>query len=69
MSIFCAKKKINFEQILPLTFHVSGEESELTALLEKEASLLKESSRLMWILKPGERTNRGSGIFIFKKIS
>ncbi len=50
---------------IPLTFHVSGTDDEQFAkFLEYSANLPKKKS--LWIVKPGEFTNRGNGITVHR---
>lgn len=68
MREYCEKSKQNCFDIVPLTFHVEGGKEEFEAIHEKEKEMNHEGIKTMWIVKPGERSNRGCGINIFRKV-
>ena len=50
---------------MPLTFHIEKINSKVFRMFEKMA---KENKKILWIVKPGENTNRGQGIFVSDSI-
>jgi hypothetical protein len=64
-------KQFYFEQgedvfeYLPLTFHIDNQSSELSSFL----ATAQKMPHQIWILKPGENSNRGSGIIVTNKIN
>lgn len=57
---FYNKKSVNPHQNIPKTYH-------LTCFNWQEVIKEVRAEENKWILKPGEFTNRGKGISIFKK--
>lgn len=54
-----------FECAIPLTFHIKSGQNDPEYIKFKEVYNKFESSKVnqnVWIIKPGENTNRGSGI-------
>ena len=51
--------------IIPLTFFVTGPDSRSFELFAEKA---KESRNAIWVVKPGENSNRGNGIFVSKSV-
>ena len=49
-----------FEIAIPLTFHIENDDCEL----QKH----RQTSKGVWIIKPGENTNRGCGIQVSDNI-
>lgn len=67
MSHYYTSEGKNVFDYLPLTFHVQelGDEAwQKFALKYKELETVKENN--IWILKPGENSNRGKGITVHK---
>ncbi|CAG9322135.1 unnamed protein product [Blepharisma stoltei] len=59
----------NVFDYLPLTFHlVNGENDEIFTEFSQCFEEFKEKSQNLWILKPGENTNRGNGICVCNSI-
>ena len=50
---------------MPLTFHVEKINSKAYKQFEKMA---KQEKKSLWIVKPGENSNRGQGIFVSDSI-
>lgn len=56
-------------RVLPLTFFVRGEEdAEMKKLEAKHEEMEREDGKPVWIVKPGENTNRGTGIALCKSL-
>ncbi len=53
---------------MPVTFHVGGESSERPRFLESFNQFQSVSGQHVWIVKPGENTNRGNGINVCKTL-
>lgn len=58
-------KKQNAFEYIPLTFHIEKINSAAFKQFEKKA---KEEKKSLWIVKPGENSNRGQGIFVSDSI-
>lgn len=55
--------------VLPLTFFVKGgEDEEMRRMEEKHAEMEREGGKPVWIVKPGENTNRGTGIALCRTV-
>lgn len=54
----------NVFDYLPLTFHIDNKGGEFSQFLQNAQELPSQ----LWIVKPGENTNRGTGIFITNKL-
>lgn len=61
----------NVFDVLPLTFHITKgvEDSKFTDFLEtykkfQEDKKIDKELKNIWIMKPGENTNRGNGISV-----
>lgn len=53
---------------IPLTFHVSNtDDPEFASFIEHASKLPKKKN--VWIVKPGENTNRGNGITVHKGVA
>jgi hypothetical protein len=48
-----------------MTFHIESTESKQFKNFAKTA---KKSKNALWIVKPGENSNRGNGIFVEKDL-
>ena len=57
---YCKEKNLLIFEYIPITFHVLTPEDSQLALAEKNFNQIGG----LWIVKPGEDTNRGSGIVI-----
>lgn len=61
----------NYNDYMPLTFHITGGQEDdeylnfVTAYQEKK----KSAGSTIWIVKPGEMSNRGNGITVCDKLS
>lgn len=53
---YCQAEKINEQEIIPRTYHIDSAKDTLPSKVGTDASL--------WLVKPGEDTNRGTGITI-----
>lgn len=55
---------------LPMTFHITSglEDKEYLKFLNEYYKKSKEENNTMWIVKPGEMSNRGCGIQVCKDI-
>jgi hypothetical protein len=53
-----------FEVAIPLTFHIKSQSDPEYAKFEQTYNQLQKdkTNQNIWIIKPGENTNRGSGI-------
>ena len=53
--------------VIPLTFHIKdgGSDEEFSRFVEVYREMEREKGRNIWIIKPGENTNRGTGIAVF----
>jgi hypothetical protein len=61
---YSQQEKDPFE-FIPVTFHVSGvDDEEFGRFMEYAAGLPKKKG--LWVVKPGENTNRGNGITVEK---
>jgi tubulin polyglutamylase TTLL1 len=60
MKIYYERSGRNVFENLPLTFHISGDLKDV----EEFKLAAKCSPKTLWIVKPGENTNRGNGIFL-----
>ena len=62
---YCAFNSIDIEEIVPTTYYVNKRNlgSQLTKIQNFSVS---QSNQITWIVKPGEDTNRGVGINLFK---
>jgi tubulin monoglycylase TTLL3/8 len=78
LSLYYSIISKDISQVVPLTFHVKKGKLDPEYLKFREAYLerkddAEESSNTnnknMWILKPGENTNRGEGIFVSKNLT
>ena len=59
----------NVFDTLPLTFHIQkGSEDPEFINFSKTFAKCKEIGKSVWIIKPGERTNRGYGIQVFNTL-
>lgn len=65
---YCELQDIDPFQIIPLTYHITckkelDEDYQYQAFQKKYAQLSQDlQSKNIWIVKPGENTNRGTGI-------
>lgn len=66
MKHYYQKTGENVFEYLPLTFHVSREMENLQEFIAKYN---EHAAKTLWIVKPGENTNRGTGIFVSNDIS
>ncbi len=72
MKKYCAVRKIDLADILPLTFHIrkGRADPEFDKFVKTFASLATDRGSEespqgnVWIVKPGENTNRGTGIMV-----
>lgn len=55
----------NVFEYLPLTFHIDPGSLDYSQFL----TYTQQHPNTLWIVKPGENTNRGSGIFVTNKVS
>lgn len=64
MKTYCEENNDNVFNYVPLTFHIKGEENDFEeiAIFEESIDSKKEKEKLLWIVKPGENSNRGCGI-------
>ena len=62
---YCSYKKVSPNSIIPLTFHIESTDSRQFKNFMKTAKKLKSA---IWIVKPGENSNRGNGIFVEKEL-
>ena len=64
MTQYYRKLKLDpFSVAIPLTYHIaSRSDLELTSFIQKFADLALQHQPNVWIIKPGENTNRGCGI-------
>ena len=53
---------------IPLTYHIQ-EGSADGQFLEFEGKFKEEKGQNVWIVKPGENTNRGNGITVCKELN
>lgn len=69
MKQFCDDQKDDIFNYVPLTFHIRNNcQEEYEALMQYEEGESKSSKdRMLWIVKPGENSNRGCGIEICRK--
>ena len=52
-----------FSVAIPLTYHIaSSSDLELTSFIQMYSDLARQQQPNVWIIKPGENTNRGCGI-------
>jgi hypothetical protein len=65
MSEFKEYRKENIFDYIPLTYHVEKINSKAYKQFEKRA---KQEKKSLWIVKPGENSNRGQGIFVSDSI-
>ena len=63
MKEFYLSKEENVFDYLPLTFHVDENSLDFNLFL----SFVKNHPDTLWIVKPGENSNRGAGIFVTNK--
>lgn len=63
---YCAYKKISPNSLIPMTFHI---ESTTSKQFRSWIKLTKKLKNTIWIVKPGENSNRGNGIFVEKDVS
>lgn len=74
-ALFCTMKQyyqlMNSRCSLPLTFHITGglEDQEFLNLLSVHHERKKSGQHNIWIVKPGEMSNRGNGIKVCSQIS
>jgi hypothetical protein len=64
MKEFYLGKEENVFDYLPLTFHIDINALDFNLFLE----YAKNCPGTLWIVKPGENTNRGTGIFVTNKV-
>ena len=50
-----------------MTFHLEAEEPDIGPVLRYEEECQSQGEKLMWIVKPGENSNRGCGIEVCRK--
>lgn len=65
MKIYYFEQGENIFDYLPVTFHIDKSNSELSEFL----NLAHSSPGQLWIVKPGENSNRGSGITVTNKLN
>ncbi len=53
---YCKAEKINEQEIIPRTYHIEGSLAGLPEDISSKGEI--------WIVKPGEDTNRGTGITV-----
>jgi tubulin--tyrosine ligase len=66
----------NVFESLPITFHIKSFDSEFEKFQEyyiKQQTMLNEEgykngAKNIWIIKPGENTNRGDGIYVSRDL-
>ncbi|OMJ82505.1 hypothetical protein SteCoe_16792 [Stentor coeruleus] len=61
---FCSDKKISLINYIPTTFHITSLKDPNFSEFEKYFRINHHKIGHIWILKPGEDTNRGNGISI-----
>lgn len=66
LKIYCQQRSLNVFDIVPLTFCVKGiNDSEFAAFENSFRHKEECQEENVWIVKPGEFTNRGNGIKVF----
>ena len=69
LRIYCQHNKIPLDEIIPQTFHVSGlRDPNFLNFMAQYNKNLREQESNIWIVKPGEHSNRGRGIEITDSI-
>jgi len=59
-----------FEVAIPVTFHIKSQnDPEYANFVRKYSELEKKKHANVWIVKPGENSNRGCGIEVANKLS
>lgn len=59
-----------FAVAIPITFHIKSQnDPEYTNFVKKYNELQSKSQQNVWIVKPGENSNRGCGIEVANKLS
>lgn len=62
---FYEQQQRDLFEFLPLTFNIKTQK-EMSNY--EEFTVMQKESQAIWIVKPGENSNRGRGIRIFDKI-
>ena len=68
LSEYCEYRGLNKYDFIPFTFSLSHNNSEEWKKFEKQFAKQNRSSQKFWIVKPGENSNQGKGIFLTKDI-
>lgn len=67
---YCQLTNRELFDMVPMTFHVGEEYKQFEREFRRRAQLIKEGARLsnVWIVKPGENSNRGNGIHVIESM-
>ena len=66
ISLYCEWKGLNRYDYIPETFHIESQRCPQISHLQRA---IKQNPNSLWLVKPGENSNRGNGISIAKNFA